>query len=50
VLATGGTMTGSAELCLRAGYEVGALAALIDLHLVSAYDWRGLGVRAAVHF
>jgi adenine phosphoribosyltransferase len=50
VLATGGTMTGSAELCLHAGYEVGALAALIDLHLVSEYGWRGLGVRAAVHY
>ena len=40
VLATGGTMTASAELCLRAGYSVEALAALIDLNLVKDYRWR----------
>src|SRR5271165_2870006 len=39
VLATGGTMTAAAELCLRAGYEVAALAALIDLKLVANYRW-----------
>ncbi len=50
VLATGGTMSGSADLCERAGYGVGALLALIDLHLVSDYQWRGMRVRAAVHF
>ncbi len=50
VLATGGTMTAGAELCLRAGYEVGALAALIDLHLVENYQWRSLRLRAAIHY
>ncbi len=48
VLATGGTMTASADLCARAGYEVAALAALIDLKLVADYRWRDLPVRAAV--
>jgi adenine phosphoribosyltransferase len=50
VLATGGTMTGAAELCLRAGYSVEALAALIDLKLVKDYRWRNLRLRAAIRY
>jgi adenine phosphoribosyltransferase len=50
VLATGGTMTGAADLCVRAGYEVRALAVLIDLNLVSDYAWRTLRLRAAVEY
>jgi len=50
VLATGGTMTAAAELCLRAGYEVAALAALIDLNLVERYQWRSLRLRAAIRY
>jgi adenine phosphoribosyltransferase len=50
VLATGGTMTAAAELCQRAGYELQALVALIDLNLVPNYSWRTLRVRAAIHY
>jgi adenine phosphoribosyltransferase len=50
VLATGGTMTASADLCLRAGYRVAALATLIDLHIVADYRWRDLPLRAVVHY
>jgi adenine phosphoribosyltransferase len=50
VLATGGTMTASAELCTRAGYEVKALAALIDLKIVGDYRWRDLPLRAAIQY
>jgi len=50
VLATGGTMTGAAELCVRAGYELRALAVLIDLNLVRNYAWRALRLRAAVEY
>ena len=50
VLATGGTMTAAAELCQRAGYQVQALAVLIDLHLVRNYSWRKLRLRAAIHY
>lgn len=50
VLATGGTMTAAANLCVRAGYEVLALAALADLQIVTDYRWRELSVRAAVSY
>jgi adenine phosphoribosyltransferase len=50
VLATGGTLTASADLCLTAGYQVAALAALIDLHIVADYRWRDLQLRAVIHY
>ncbi len=50
VLATGGTMTASAELCMRAGYRVEALAALIDLKIVADYRWQSLPVRASIAY
>jgi adenine phosphoribosyltransferase len=48
VLATGGTMTASADLCVRAGYDVKALATLIDLNIVPNYTWRHVALRAAI--
>jgi adenine phosphoribosyltransferase len=50
VLATGGTLSASADLCLRAGYSVAALAVLIDLKLVVDYRWRHLPLRAVVSY
>ena len=50
VLASGGTMTAAAELCHRAGYEVHALAVLIDLNIVKDYSWRHLRLRAAITY
>jgi adenine phosphoribosyltransferase len=50
VLATGGTMTGAADLCLKAGYELMALGALIDLHIIADYRWRNMPLRAAIHY
>jgi adenine phosphoribosyltransferase len=50
VLATGGTMTGAAELCLKAGYQLAALGTLIDLHIVVDYRWRDMPVRAVIHY
>src|SRR6202521_3264748 len=50
VLATGGTMTAAADLCHRAGYQLRALAALIDLNLVRNYSWGTLRLRAAINY
>jgi adenine phosphoribosyltransferase len=50
VLATGGTMSAAAELCERAGYQLQALAALIDLNIVADYAWRNLRLRAAINY
>jgi len=51
VLATGGTMRASAELCGRAGYEVAALATLIDLKLERApFVWRDLALRYVIDY
>jgi adenine phosphoribosyltransferase len=50
VLATGGTMTASADLCHRAGYQLQALLALIDLNIVSNYSWRNLRLRAVINY
>jgi adenine phosphoribosyltransferase len=50
VLASGGTMTASAELCVRAGYEVKGLVALIDLKIVADYRWHNLPLRASISY
>src|SRR5580698_824480 len=48
VLATGGTMTAAADLCERAGYQLKALLALIDLRIVQDFSWRDLQLRASI--
>ena len=50
VLATGGTLSAAADLCERAGYQLRALAVLIDLRIVADYSWRTLRLRAAIHY
>jgi adenine phosphoribosyltransferase len=50
VLATGGTMTAAADLCERAGYQLKALLALIDLRIVPDYAWRNLRLRASIEY
>jgi adenine phosphoribosyltransferase len=50
VLATGGTMTAAANLCERAGYQLKALLALIDLRIVPDYSWRNLRLRASIEY
>jgi adenine phosphoribosyltransferase len=50
VLATGGTMTAAADLCDRAGYELKAIIALIDLRIVQDFSWRNLRLRASIGY
>jgi adenine phosphoribosyltransferase len=50
VLATGGTMNAAAELCTRSGFEVRALAALIDLKLIPPLKWNGIALRTALTY
>ena len=50
VIATGGTMQASAELCVLAGYEVLGLAALIDLRLSGDFVWRAMPARAVIRY
>jgi adenine phosphoribosyltransferase len=50
VLATGGTLTAGADLCIRSGFEVCALVALIDLKLVPDFRWNGLALRSALAY
>lgn len=50
VLATGGTLRASADLCIDAGYQVGGLAVLIDLNLVSGIRWRDQPVRSVIQY
>jgi adenine phosphoribosyltransferase len=50
VLATGGTMAAAAELCDRAGYQLKALLALIDLHIVPSFSWRNMQLRTCIGY
>jgi adenine phosphoribosyltransferase len=50
VMATGGTMTAAAQLCLQSGFELSALVALIDLKLIPPFRWNGLSLRTALAY
>jgi adenine phosphoribosyltransferase len=50
VMATGGTMTAAAELCLKSGFTVGAMVALIDLKLVPPLRWNGMALRTVLAY
>jgi adenine phosphoribosyltransferase len=50
VMATGGTMTAAAQLCLQSGFELSALVALVDLKLIPPFRWNGLSLRTALAY
>jgi len=50
VLATGGTLRASGQLCRQAGYDVTGLAVLIDLRLVSDFRWEEHRARSVIQY
>ena len=50
VLATGGTLGASAELCEAAGYEVSRLLVLIDVGIVADFAWHRLPARSVIRY
>ena len=50
VLATGGTLQASAELCQTAGYQVRGLGVLIDLRLSGDFSWQGRPLRSVIRY
>lgn len=50
VLATGGTLATSADLCEAAGYDVAHLLVLIDLRLVPDFHWKTMVPRSVVQY
>lgn len=50
VLATGGTLRASADLCVEAGYAIAALAVLIDLNLVPGLRWNDQPVLSLIQY
>jgi adenine phosphoribosyltransferase len=50
VLATGGTLRAAADLSQRAGYEVTALAVLVDLNVAENLSWGSHRARAVIRY
>lgn len=50
VMATGGSMTAAADLAQSVGYQVTAIATLINLTGLNAFSWQGLHCRSVIQY
>lgn len=50
LIATGGSMGAAAELCEKVGYEVNAMACLIDLKSLNSFSYKDKVVRSVIQF
>lgn len=50
LIATGGSMLAAADLCTEAGYEIMAMACLIDLKFLNDFSWNGQTVRSVLQY
>jgi adenine phosphoribosyltransferase len=50
VLATGGTLAASAQLCVDAGFGVEQVGVLIDIGIAKDFRWMGQPVRTVIRY
>lgn len=50
VLATGGTLKASAELCKAAGFQVQGIGVLIDIKLLETFQWHDHKCRSVIDY
>lgn len=50
LIATGGSMNASCQLCEKVGYYVMGLACLVDLAALNSFDYQGMKVRSVIQY